>query len=97
MRLHGTPRSSANNPPFLTTIVRALLKEIGRRMPVSAAFDQTRYCQLEQLPAGVLLFLAYNQPRYKHRERPVVNRRDLTDPGLLTFRVEHYEKADPHT
>ena len=53
--------------------------------------------QPEQLPAGVLLFLAYNQPRYKDRERPVVKRRELTDPGLRKFRVVHYEKADAHT
>ena len=59
--------------------------------------NEHRGRQLEQLPAGVLLFLAYNQPRYKDRERPVVKRRELTDPGLRKFRVEHYQKADAHT
>ncbi len=51
---------------------------------------------LEELPAGVLLLLACNQPRYKYGERPVVKRRELTDPGLCKLRVDHDEKADPH-
>jgi hypothetical protein len=44
-------------------------------MPGRLPFDQARYCQLEQSPTDPLLFLAYNQPRYKHRERPVVKHR----------------------
>jgi hypothetical protein len=50
--------------------------------------------QLEQLPIDPLLFSVYNQPRYKHRERPVVKHRELIYPEPLKFRVEHYEKAD---
>jgi hypothetical protein len=63
----------------------------------SIAFDPARYCQLQQLLTDPLLFLAYNQPGYDHRKRPVVKHHYFTYPENLKFRVEHYEKADPHT